>query len=212
MKPDQYAAEMLEVRAAQQMLVNTDHIANMGPDTDGLRGAPYRYAGTMGLCIHMSDTGLKLHGAYWYRTMVESGIVPGLTGSEPTTVPLYRFRSFWGDYFFSTSSTLSVPGFSLEGPGYFIETLPNASTVPLYQCTFTNGGHFISNASNCEGQGVVGQLGYGTTDPTAYGSRPLFRIWSPKYPWSFISTKSMDEALIAEMGNYVWLMMTNFAY
>lgn len=94
------------------------------------------------------------------------------TGSQPpTTVVLSRYYNRY-DHISSTGH----PGGSYyrEGPLGKVWTGPVAGTRALYQCRIGSD-YFTSTASNCEGQVIIGVIGYAYTSPPSAPNRPLRR-------------------------------------
>ena len=78
-------------------------------------------------------------------------------------------------HLFARADAQGVPaGFSLEGGAFNLYTAHYASTTQLYKCN-TGGHQFLSTDGGCEGQTVVGQIGWISTAPVQ-GSSPIFRM------------------------------------
>jgi hypothetical protein len=96
----------------------------------------------------------------------------GTTSQPPTTAPLDRYLGTNGDHISSTTN----PGgtYRLEGILGQIHTGAVAGTHPLYQCRIGSD-NFTSYAANCEGQIVIGLIGYAYNAPPSAPSRAFYR-------------------------------------
>ncbi|MDG4764134.1 S8 family peptidase [Solwaraspora sp. WMMD406] len=92
-------------------------------------------------------------------------------GAPSPTAVLYRF---WNgrDHI---SSTTPVAGYQREHSSGSVRTSPTAGTHPLYQCLVGNWDYMTSLDANCEGQRIVGLIGYAYSSPPAGSYSTLYR-------------------------------------
>ncbi|MFY1635545.1 S8 family peptidase [Solwaraspora sp. WMMB335] len=93
-------------------------------------------------------------------------------GAPSPTAILYRFWN--GRDHISTTAT-SVSGYQREGSLGTVRTSQLTGTHALYQCLVGSWDYMTSLDSNCEGQRVVGVIGYAYTSPPAGSYRTLYR-------------------------------------
>ena len=91
------------------------------------------------------------------------------------TVPLYRqIVTGGGDH--RGSITPFVPGYSMEYQIGLLSSSQKPGTHALYSCWNAGWDEFVSPASNCEGQGVLGLLGYAYDNPQSdIPTLPVYR-------------------------------------
>ncbi|MFY1698150.1 S8 family peptidase [Solwaraspora sp. WMMA2101] len=115
-------------------------------------------------------------------------------GPPPPASVLYRF---WNGRDHISSTATSIAGYQREGPLGSVRTSPEAGTRPLYQCLVSGWDYMTSLDSNCEGQRVVGLIGYAYTAPPA-GSYLTVRRCRMSSGDHFDSTTSNCEGQIVE--------------
>jgi hypothetical protein len=112
------------------------------------------------------------------------------------TIPVYGFyHKEIGEHFYTTSTTEGLNGgYTYEGIAFYVLAEPIGGTVPIYRC-YTGLMHFISGASDCEGngrpEGVYGLL----YSAAGVGRVPLKRFYCPSNGDHLESTAAGD-------GNY----------
>ncbi len=113
----------------------------------------------------------------------------------PVTVLIGRYLGTNGDHLSATSH----PGGIYRLEGYFgsVHTSAVAGTRPLYQCRI-GVDYFTSLAANCEGQVVIGLIGYAYGSPPGAANRALFRCVVRGSGEHFDSTDSNCEGQISE--------------
>ncbi|WP_239123908.1 S8 family peptidase [Rhizocola hellebori] len=95
------------------------------------------------------------------------------TGTPPpVTVALGRYYGTNGDHISSTTNPGGV--YHLEGILGQVHTSAVAGTHALFQCRI-GGDHFTSVTANCEGQVVIGLIGYAYNAPPSAPNRPVRR-------------------------------------
>lgn len=73
--------------------------------------------------------------------------------------PIYRFNN--GKHFYTLGFSEGIDaGFTSEGVSFRAYASSGSGLHALYRCYVGSGDHFVSSASNCEGQTVIGLLGY----------------------------------------------------
>ncbi len=89
-----------------------------------------------------------------------------IQNAQPSTYPLIRYYNPQvkplGDHWVTTGSV--TYGYSLEFTLGYLYMAPQPNTIPLYSCLAIYD-HFVSPASNCEGQTVLGMNGWIYSSP-----------------------------------------------
>ncbi|MEM9865905.1 MAG: hypothetical protein AAF938_30150, partial [Myxococcota bacterium] len=100
---------------------------------------------------------------------------------EGCRVPVHRGLRGADHRWARTTAELTVAGYTIEGVSFYLYDTQIPGTVPYYSCRArTIVDHFMSPSSNCEGQLVVGLLGYvRSASSPACGSTSLFRMFWP---------------------------------
>jgi hypothetical protein len=74
-------------------------------------------------------------------------------------VPIYRFNN--GKHFYTPIFSEGInAGFTSEGMAFKTYASSAGGMHALYRCYAGSGDHFVSSASNCEGQTVIWSIGY----------------------------------------------------
>jgi subtilisin family serine protease len=95
--------------------------------------------------------------------------------ATPTTPgPVTIYRHYNGRDHITTTSA-SVPGYSLESSIGRVLTSQDAGTRALYQCLVGGWDYMTSTDANCEGQTYAGLIGYVYTSPPTASSKALYR-------------------------------------
>lgn len=80
------------------------------------------------------------------------------------TKAIYRgHRSGNGHMWGRSHNELTSVGYSVDGKAFDVFKTPGPGRVTLYSCTFGSTRYFISTSSNCDGETLVGSLGYANT-------------------------------------------------
>lgn len=115
-------------------------------------------------------------------------------------------RSYNGvsnEHFYTTSLPEAQSGnFQLEAQDYyFVYAAAQTGLVGFYRCLKTNGKHFYTQSSTCEGQTVEGALGW-VEDTDTPETVPLFRLYSGSAGNHFYTTSTAErDSAIA--GGYI---------
>lgn len=89
--------------------------------------------------------------------------------------PIYRFYN--GKHFYTPGFSEGInAGFASEGISFKTFVSSASGMHALYRCYAGSGDHFVSTASNCEGQSVIYLLGY-VFDGAGAGRTPLYRFY-----------------------------------
>jgi subtilisin family serine protease len=115
-------------------------------------------------------------------------------GPPPPAVPVYRF---WNGRDHITSTATSISGYQREAMLGSVRTSPEAGTRPIYQCLVGGWDYMTSIDSNCEGQRIIGLIGYVYTSPPAGSSQIIYRC-RMNHGDHFDSPSSNCEGQIAE--------------
>src|SRR3954449_9779943 len=70
--------------------------------------------------------------------------------------------------------------FSYEFSLGYLYTTPTSGRDAIYGCRAGAADYFLSRASNCEGQAVLGVYGWASRERPAEPSVPLYRCWWPR--------------------------------
>ena len=89
------------------------------------------------------------------------------------TVPIYRFA-----YWYGTASTTSATEAASTTPFYSLFQVSYSHRKALYRCLSAGFDSFTSTSANCEGQTVIGLLGYAETAAAAHAPRALYRCFT----------------------------------
>jgi hypothetical protein len=119
-----------------------------------------------------------------------------------------------GEHFYTKSATEAVCcGFKLEFSNYYyLYSATQTGLVPFYRCYLTNGKHFYTKSSNCEGAGTQeSMLGY-VANQADFGAVPLYRLYKAQTGDHFYTTSSAErDSAVASSGykyesiaGYVW--------
>jgi len=104
--------------------------------------------------------------------------------------PIYRFNN--GKHFYTLGFSEGVnAGFASEGISFRAYASSASGLYPLYRCYVGAGDHFVSGASNCEGQTVIGLLGY-VYNSAGSGRIALYRYYSSAVGDHLITTNSAE--------------------
>ncbi|WSA12883.1 S8 family peptidase [Micromonospora sp. NBC_01813] len=115
-------------------------------------------------------------------------------GPPPPASVVHRF---WNGRDHISSTATSIAGYQREGSLGSVRNSPEAGTRPLYQCLVSGWDYMTSLDSNCEGQRVIGLIGYAYTAPPA-GSHYTLRRCRMSSGDHFDSTTSNCEGQIVE--------------
>jgi YD repeat-containing protein len=90
-------------------------------------------------------------------------------------VPIYRFYN--GKHFYTPIFSEGInASFTSEGLAFKTYSSSASGMHALYRCYAGSGDHFVSTASNCEGQTVISSLGY-VFDSAGTGRTALYRFY-----------------------------------
>ena len=106
-----------------------------------------------------------------------SGTPPCVMSTSAFWAPVYRYYNQYAGQHFMTLNYKDPRAvyWWMEGVGFYVLSANNIpGTHPIYNCNYI-GGDFVSNSSNCEGQGYIGLLGYLYSSPVA-GTFPVYRF------------------------------------
>ncbi|ROO62361.1 subtilisin family serine protease [Micromonospora sp. Llam0] len=93
-------------------------------------------------------------------------------GAPSPTAVLYRF---WNGRDHVSSTDTSFSGYQREGALGTVRTSQVSGTRALYQCRVGGWDYMTSIDANCEGQQVIGRIGYAYTSPPSGSYRTLYR-------------------------------------
>ncbi|HWO67487.1 MAG TPA: protein kinase, partial [Umezawaea sp.] len=120
---------------------------------------------------------------------------PVITTTEPVKPPpdsvaLQRFRNAAGFHYSGTAKVTTPAGFTVEGGIGKLLANADPGTKPLYSCAIKNSQDRMSSlAANCEGQSVLGLLGYVLADkPADLPSLPLYRCNAGAHHFDSVTT------------------------
>ncbi|WP_285788217.1 S8 family peptidase [Micromonospora sp. NBRC 101691] len=113
----------------------------------------------------------------------------------PGTATIYRHVN-GPDHVSSTS--LSVGGYTREGPLGKVHNTAVAGTKPIYQCVVGGWDYMTSVDSNCEGQGRAGLIGYVYDSPPSQPHQAFYRCLVRSNADHFDSTDANCEGQIVE--------------
>jgi hypothetical protein len=92
-------------------------------------------------------------------------------------VPIYRFYKYPQHFMTLSYSEGAGANFTFETTGFHLFPSGGAGYQPLYRCfRSSNGDHFVSTQSNCEGFNQEGILGYAASQ-SGPGLVPLYRFY-----------------------------------
>lgn len=105
---------------------------------------------------------------------------PILESVDPkaVTVPVYRFKYKIVGGIYRNSIKTSFLQWLNEGKEYEVFKFSTDSRYPLYSCLKEND-FFTSASDECEGNEVIGTIGFVEGSPTDLASRPLYRCTGP---------------------------------
>jgi hypothetical protein len=108
--------------------------------------------------------------------LVEYLFPPVPTSIEPSSMAIFSYlNNATGDYYFASSQT-SIAGYTFQGVGLNLFTSGGGTRQAIYSCLLSNtNDHFLSNSSSCEGQIVIGLLGYSETSFNTQAANVLYR-------------------------------------
>jgi hypothetical protein len=98
-------------------------------------------------------------------------------GPDPNANALIVYRMYdptAGDHLLTATRGEGAPTYQDQGPQFVIQRTTLAGTAAIYRCHASDGHHFLSTSSTCEGNTAEALLGYVYTSQVA-GSLPLYR-------------------------------------
>jgi hypothetical protein len=101
--------------------------------------------------------------------------MPGGAPQAPAGALHRYFSSSTGTHW--VTPTPVTGDFSYELSLGFLYTSPGPGRAPIYGCLHGSTDYFLSRASNCEGQAVLGTYGWAAQERPAEAAVPLYRCW-----------------------------------
>lgn len=147
-----------------------------------------------------------------------AGAAPGTPATPASAhVPVYRLdNSRTGGHLYTTTNSVSAPGFSPVGVSYYVASGQDSGTIPLYHLVGARGDNFYTtnaderNAVMGQGYQDQGVLGYVATTQVP-GTQPLHRMYNGSNGQHFYTASPTDVTQATQNGykdegiaGYVW--------
>lgn len=122
-----------------------------------------------------------------------------LTTNE--TKVIYRgHRSGNGHMWGRSQTELTNYGYAVDGEAFSVFKTPGAGRIGLYSCTFGSNRYFITTNSKCNGETLVGNLGYAYTSSSRLAPSLLYDCYNG---YSHLIVKDTSECAKSNFGTIV---------
>ncbi len=131
---------------------------------------------------------------------------PGATSSAH--VPIYRLDGSTGAHAYTTTSQVSMPGFTPIGTAFYVASSQDSGTVPLYKMQGPNGDNVLTTSADEKNQFAArgyqdqGVLGYVASSQQP-GTVPLIRMSNQRNGMHLYTANQADVASATAQGYHV---------